>query len=75
MSLSLVQSRAFVGLGAAKVTLEVHLDNGLLSFTLVGLADVEEARKRCAAPFKTTGLFSPTTSASYVVKLFLKNLN
>jgi magnesium chelatase family protein len=48
MSLSLVQSRALLGLNAAKVTVEVHLANGLPSFTLVGLADVEvkEARAR-----------------------------
>lgn len=41
MSLSLVQSRALLGLDAAAVTVEVHLANGLPSFTLVGLADVE----------------------------------
>ena len=47
MSLSLVQSRALLGLEAASVTVEVHLANGLPSFTLVGLADVEvkEARE------------------------------
>ena len=54
MSLSLVQSRALLGLEAAAVTVEVHLANGLPSFTLVGLADVEvkEARERvrCGAP-------------------------
>jgi hypothetical protein len=36
MSLSLVQSRALVGLQAAAVTVEVHLANGLPSFTIVG---------------------------------------
>ena len=41
MSLALVQSRALLGLEAAAVTVEVHLANGLPSFTLVGLADVE----------------------------------
>jgi hypothetical protein len=48
MSLSLVHSRALVGLQAPAVTVEVHLANGLPSFTLVGLADVEvkEARER-----------------------------
>ena len=40
MSLSLVQSRALVGLQAPAVAVEVHLANGLPSFTLVGLADV-----------------------------------
>ena len=48
MGLSLVQGRALLGLEAAQVTVEVHLANGLPSFTLVGLADVEvkEARER-----------------------------
>ena len=48
MSLSLVHSRALVGLQAPAVTVEVHLANGLPSFTLVGLADdeVKEARER-----------------------------
>ena len=41
MGLSWVQSRALLGLEAAAVTVEVHLANGLPSFTLVGLADVE----------------------------------
>ena len=40
MSLSLVRSRAQVALEAPSVTVEVHLANGLPSFTLVGLADV-----------------------------------
>ena len=46
MSLSLVQSRALLGLEAAQVTVEVHLANGLPSFTLVGLADVEVKEAR-----------------------------
>jgi hypothetical protein len=41
MSLCLVQGRALMGLQAVQVTVEVHLANGLPSFTLVGLADVE----------------------------------
>ena len=44
MSLALVQSRALLGLQAPAVTVEVHLANGLPSFTLVGLADVEVKR-------------------------------
>ncbi len=35
MSLSLVHSRALVGLQAPAVTVEVHLANGLPSFTIV----------------------------------------
>lgn len=46
MSLSLVQSRSLVGLQAAAVTVEVHLANGLPSFTLVGLADTEVKEAR-----------------------------
>ena len=41
MSLSLVPSRALLGLSAPAVMVEVHLANGLPSFTLVGLADTE----------------------------------
>ena len=61
MSLSLVQSRALLGLDAAKVTVEVHLANGLPSFTLVGLADVEvkEARERVRCAIQNAGLEFP----------------
>lgn len=49
MSLAVIHSRALDGLAAASVSVEVHLANGLPSFTLVGLADTEvkEARERC----------------------------
>ena len=62
MSLSLVQSRALLGLEAAKVVVEVHLANGLPSFTLVGLADVEvkEARERVRCAIQNAGLEFPT---------------
>jgi magnesium chelatase family protein len=61
MSLSLVQSRALLGLNAAAVTVEVHLANGLPSFTLVGLADVEvkEARERVRSALQNCGLEFP----------------
>ncbi len=61
MSLSLVQSRALVGLQAAAVTVEVHLANGLPNFTLVGLADVEvkEARERVRCALQNSGLEFP----------------
>lgn len=61
MSLSLVQSRALLGLDAASVTVEVHLANGLPQFTLVGLADTEvkEARERVRAALLTCGLEFP----------------
>jgi magnesium chelatase family protein len=62
MSLCLVQSRALLGLEAAEVTVEVHLANGLPSFTLVGLADVEvkEARERVRCAIQNAGLDFPT---------------
>ncbi|HQD47952.1 YifB family Mg chelatase-like AAA ATPase, partial [Ottowia sp.] len=61
MGLSLVQSRALMGLAAPAVTVEVHLANGLPSFTLVGLADVEvkEARERVRSALQNSGLAFP----------------
>ena len=61
MSLSLVQSRSLVGLEAAMVTVEVHLANGLPSFTLVGLAETEvkEARERVRSAIQNSGLEFP----------------
>ncbi len=61
MSLALVQSRALLGLEAPSVTVEVHLANGLPSFTLVGLADVEvkEARERVRSALQNAGLEFP----------------
>ena len=62
MSLSLVQSRALFGLEAARVTVEVHLANGLPSFTLVGLAEVavKEARERVRCALLNAGFNFPT---------------
>ena len=62
MGLALVQSRALLGLDAPAVTVEVHLANGLPSFTLVGLADVEvkEARERVRAAIVNSGLEFPS---------------
>ena len=61
MSLALVQSRALLGLHAPAVTVEVHLANGLPSFALVGLADVEvkEARERVRSALQNAGLEFP----------------
>ncbi len=62
MSLATVHSRALDGLAAAPVTVEVHLANGLPSFTVVGLADTEvkEARERVRAALQNSGLAFPT---------------
>ena len=62
MSLSVVQSRALLGLEAPPVCVEVHLANGLPSFTLVGLADTEvkEARERVRCALQNSGLEFPS---------------
>jgi len=61
MSLCLVHGRALVGLQAPAVTVEVHMANGLPSFTLVGLADVEvkEARERVRSAILNSGFEFP----------------
>jgi magnesium chelatase family protein len=61
MSLAVVHSRALDALAAPEVTVEVHLANGLPSFTLVGLADTEvkEARERVRAALQNSGLEFP----------------
>src|SRR5215472_1407296 len=61
MALAVVRSRALRGLEAPAVTVEVHLANGLPSFTLVGLADTEvkESRERVRAALQTSGLEFP----------------
>jgi magnesium chelatase family protein len=61
MTLAVVMSRALDGLDAPPVQVEVHLANGLPSFTLVGLADTEvkEARERVRAALAQSGLAFP----------------
>ena len=51
MSLAVLHSRALVGMDAPSVTVEVHLANGLPSFTIVGLpeTEVKESRDRVRA--------------------------
>ena len=62
MTLSFIHSRALLGLQAPAVTVEVHLANGLPSFTLVGLADTEvkEARERVRCAIQNSGLEFPS---------------
>lgn len=61
MTFALVHSRALDGLSSPEVSVEVHLANGLPSFTLVGLADTEvkEARERVRSALQTSGLVFP----------------
>ena len=62
MSLAVIHSRALQGLEARAVRVEVHLANGLPSFTLVGLADTEvkEARERVRSALAESGLEFPS---------------
>ena len=62
MTLAVAMSRALDGMDAPPVQVEVHLANGLPSFTLVGLADTEvkEARERVRAALQQSGLAFPT---------------
>jgi magnesium chelatase family protein len=61
MTLAVVHARALVGLHAPEVLVEVHLANGLPSFTLVGLADTEvkESRERVRAALAQSGFAFP----------------
>jgi len=61
MSLAVIASRALDGLDAPEVLVEVHLANGLPSFTLVGLADTEvkESRERVRAALTNSGFAFP----------------
>jgi magnesium chelatase family protein len=56
MTLAVVRSRGLNGVAAPEVTVEVHLANGLPSFTLVGLPDTEvrEARERVRAALQNS---------------------
>ncbi|MCE2989532.1 MAG: hypothetical protein LW838_05220 [Nitrosomonadaceae bacterium] len=51
MSLAVLTSRALTGMEAPPVTVEVHLANGLPSFTIVGLPELEvrESKDRVRA--------------------------
>jgi len=61
MSLAVLKSRALAGLSAPEVAVEVHLANGLPSFTLVGLpeTEVKEARDRVRAALQNSGFEFP----------------
>ncbi|HMO44813.1 MAG TPA: YifB family Mg chelatase-like AAA ATPase [Rubrivivax sp.] len=61
MSFAVVHSRALDALQAEPVTVEVHLANGLPSFTLVGLAETEvkESRERVRAALLQSGFAFP----------------
>jgi magnesium chelatase family protein len=61
MSLSIVYSRASVGIDAPLITVEVHLANGLPCFNLVGLpeASVRESKDRVRSALINSGFEFP----------------
>lgn len=61
MSLAVVRSRAPASGRAPEVTVEVHLANGLPSFSIVGLPDLEvrESRERVRAALQNCGFEFP----------------
>jgi len=61
MSLAVVRSRALAAARAPEVTVEVHLANGLPSFAIVGLPDLEvkESRERVRAALQNCGFAFP----------------
>ena len=62
MSLAVLYSRALSGMDAAQVTVEVHLANGLPSFTIVGLPEIEvkESKDRVRAALQNCQFEFPT---------------
>lgn len=62
MSLAVLYSRALTGMDAPEVVVEVHLANGLPSFTIVGLpeAEVKESKDRVRAALQTAQFEFPT---------------
>lgn len=61
MSLSLVYTRAAIGIDAPLVVVEVHISNGLPGFSLVGLPEttVKEARDRVRSAIINSGFTFP----------------
>ncbi|HEV7855497.1 MAG TPA: YifB family Mg chelatase-like AAA ATPase [Herminiimonas sp.] len=61
MSLAVLSSRALAGMQAPQVTVEVHLANGLPSFTIVGLpeTEVKESKDRVRAALQNAGFEFP----------------
>ncbi|MNR79253.1 Competence protein ComM [compost metagenome] len=61
MSLAVLTSRGLSGMQAPEVTVEVHLANGLPSFTIVGLpeTEVKESKDRVRAALQNAGFEFP----------------
>jgi magnesium chelatase family protein len=61
MGTAIIHTRALLGMDAPHVTVEVHLADGLPSFTMVGLPDagVREAKDRVRAALQNSGFKMP----------------
>lgn len=61
MSLAVLRSRGLSGMQAPEVTVEVHLANGLPTFTIVGLpeTEVKESKDRVRAALQNAGFEFP----------------
>lgn len=61
MSLSIVHTRAALGVNAPPITIEVHISNGLPGLTMVGLPEttVKEARDRVRSAIINSGYEFP----------------
>ncbi|EHG2879610.1 YifB family Mg chelatase-like AAA ATPase [Salmonella enterica] len=61
MSLSIVHTRAAIGVNAPPITIEVHISNGLPGLTMVGLPEttVKEARDRVRSAIINSGYEFP----------------
>ncbi len=63
MSVATIKSAHIVGLDAEPVTVEVDVQHGLYSFSIVGLPDkaIDESKDRVIAALRNTGLRNPKT--------------
>ena len=63
MSLSIVHTRAALGVNAPPITVEVHISKGLPGLTMVGLPEttVKEARDRVRSAIINSGYEYPST--------------
>lgn len=74
MSLAVLKSRALAGMHAPEVTVEVHLANGLPSFTIVGLpeTEVKESKDRVRAALQNARFEFPAKRIKGCQRFFLK---
>ncbi|CAE6796688.1 hypothetical protein R75461_04985 [Paraburkholderia nemoris] len=72
MSLAVVRSRAPASGRAPEVTVEVHLANGLPSFSIVGLPDLEvrESRERVRAALQNCSFDFPVRRITVTLQGF-----